>query len=398
MEEFLLKLVLKRREALYLICYSAFIVTMFLFEEVVNKPRIRWVLCPCLALGMILAIIIEKRHSFQQILIRLIVLLLFVVAAVASGKPEMVAYGALLCGAMVTDFKNIVKVCIGTSSITILLVAVANLFGLTPHSVYHQDDGTYIYTFGFGYYSIIPYTYLFVVLGYLYLRSKERKRATLAEMLVIILVNYILYRITTVRTTYYLCYAVIVLYLFLVKFNWLDLRNGIIKFLSVLVFPLLFTGTLWLNINFSMQDSTMVAMNNLLSNRLFLGNLALERYKIGIFGQEIMTNAKKGNDYFYIDSGYLYSVIGYGALFTLMALIIYTLLIKTATEENDKVMFIWVLTVAVFSFSNNTWISMYINPLLLYYPIILKKIKSRTIQEKKQNERKKRKKLRFRLN
>lgn len=388
---------LKRREAIYLICYSAFIITMFLFEEVVNKPRVRWVICPCLALGMLSVIVIEKKHFFRQLLIRLAILLLFGLAAVASGKPQMVVYGALFCGAGVTDFKNIVKTCIGTSGIIIAIVAIANLFRLTPYTIFYRSDGTRAYSFGFGYYSIVPYTYLFTVLGYLFLRKKRKKKVSYIELIIILIINYILFRLTTVRITFYLCYLVIVLYIVLIKLDLFDFRKKVIQLISVLIFPLFFGGTLWLNYNFTMQNPNMILLNNLMSNRLFLGHLALERYKIGLFGQEILTSAEEGNRYFYVDSGYLYSLIGYGILFTLLALIIYISLIKIATEENDKIMFIWILTVAIFTFSNNTWISLYVNPLLLYYPIIIEKIKKRSLEEKVHYGRKKRKRPRLRL-
>ena len=226
--------------------------------------------------------------------------------------------------------------------------------------------------FGFGYYSIVPFTFFFLTLEYLYLKSEKQKKATYVELGVILLLNYILYSLTTLRLTYYLVYLVILLYVFLIKFDWIDFHNRIINYLSIMVFPLVFALSIWVNYAFDSTDSVFLTANRLLSNRLYLGHEALHRYSINLFGNNIVTNASKGADYFYIDSGFLFSLLGYGVVFTALMLAIYIYLHSYSVRTNNKMLFIWLTVVAVFSFSNNTWISMQLNPLLLCFPIILK--------------------------
>lgn len=76
--------------------------------------------------------------------------------------------------------------------------------------------------------------------------------------------------------------------------------------------------------------------------------------------------------YFYIDSGYIYAILGYGVLFTLVVIFMYSYLIYYATKRNDKNLFIWLIIVLVFTVVNNTWVSLAVNPVLMCFPIVFR--------------------------
>ena len=59
-------------------------------------------------------------------------------------------------------------------------------------------------------------------------------------------------------------------------------------------------------------------------------------------------------------------MIGYGILFTIVLLLLYTMVLRNTAKKEQGVLFIWAVTVMLFSISNNAWVSITYNPLLFY--------------------------------
>lgn len=201
--------------------------------------------------------------------------------------------------------------------------------------------------------------------------SNTEQKANWIELIIIFGLNYVLYKLSTLRLAFYLVCIILVLYIILIKFNMFKLKAKPLVIACSLTFPLLFFLSIWSNSAYNTSSPLFVKMNQLLSERLDLGHQALDMFSINLFGHYIQT-IKTADTYFYVDSGFLFSLLGYGLLFTGMALYIYTYLCHYAAKNNKKMLFIWLSSVAVFSVINNTWISLYINPILLYFPILLK--------------------------
>lgn len=362
-----------KREAIYLACYAACIVTMYVFGEIYNKPRALWLVLSLLTVCIYATIAIRSKLSRSNLVFRFVVIALFTIAAIISNKPQMMIYAALICTADLTSFRRIVLVCFVTCGVMIILTPIADIVGIVPKRVFHRG-GVIAHSFGFGYYNTVPYTFFFMVLEFFFLKATRHKKANWFELIVLFGINYSLYKLSTLRLVFYLICIVIGLYIILVKFNIVRLNSRLIKPLCISIFIFLFFFTLWLYYSYTDANNLFVRVNNILSERLSLGKLALERYPINLFGHNIVT-VKNTSDYFYVDSGFLFSLLGYGLLFTGMAMAFYTYLCRRAAIENNKVLFIWLFSVAAFSVINNTWISLYINPILLYVPILIKEKK-----------------------
>lgn len=283
-------------------------------------------------------------------------------------------YGALMCGAGLTTFRRIVLTCFCSCGGIVLVTYLAKITGVFSQNLFYRS-GVTIETFGFGYYHVVPYTFCFMALGYLYLRTNNGKKATWIELIIILGISHILFEITTLRLTYYLMYLIIFLYIVLIKFDLIDLRKKWVVVSSSLVFPVMFITSIWINYVYDLSNPFQKRLNEVLSERLALGHEGFNRYSVRLFGQQIETSNGLGSSYFYIDCGYLYSLLGYGILFTAVILCIYVLLHVFSAKTDNKVLFIWLTAVAVFSFSNNIWISIYMNPVILMMPIILNTLK-----------------------
>lgn len=361
---------LGKKEAIFLLCYISSIVMMYVFGDIYNKPRVLWLGCSVLTVAVYATIAIRPIFTRLDLIFRFVVIALFSVAAFVSNKPQMMMYAAFICTADLTNFRRIVITCFFTCVAMVVLVPIADLIGIVPKRVFHRGS-VIAHSFGFGYYNVVPFTYFFLVLEFLYLKAIRNKKANWIELIIIFGLNYVLYKLSTLRLAFYLVCIILVLYIILIKFNMFKLKAKPLVIACSLTFPLLFFLSIWSNSAYNTSSPLFVKMNQLLSERLDLGHQALDMFSINLFGHYIQT-IKTADTYFYVDSGFLFSLLGYGLLFTGMALYIYTYLCHYAAKNNKKMLFIWLSSVAVFSVINNTWISLYINPILLYFPILLK--------------------------
>ena len=138
--------------------------------------------------------------------------------------------------------------------------------------------------------------------------------------------------------------------------------------------------------NYNKFNKIYKELNVLFSGRLSLSNTAIQRYPIKLLGQYIEMNGNSyglySSNYFYIDSGFLYSILGYGLIFTIIVIFMYSYLFKYACQNNNKVLFIWLTAILVFTVINNTWISLNYNPILLSFMSIYDFKKNKYLQKK----------------
>ena len=369
MEKLSMKLKMRTSETIYIGCYILFIATCYIFQEIFYKPRAIWLFCPIIAIGVILSIVLNNQCTKKEMILRISIIMIFAIAAIVDSNAKMLVYAALLCGADMTSFRRIIKCSYWTSLIIVVCTMLLSFVGILPNTGEWERNGVVIWTFGFGYYSGLPYAFFYLVLEHLYLK---KKKAIWPELIVIMGLNYIIYKFSTVRLTYYLIYLVIVLYIVLVKFNWFNLKKKFLHYLTILVYPITFIVSIWVNYAFTFDNPKLAAINKMLSDRLNLGHQAMTLYKIKLFGNTIETYNNGPSEYFYVDCGFLYSLLGYGLIFTGLVLVFYVFLHNYSARTNNKILFIWLTAVAAFSFSNNTWISIQYNPILLLFPIVLK--------------------------
>ena len=141
--------------------------------------------------------------------------------------------------------------------------------------------------------------------------------------------------------------------------------------LSGMLFPLGIVGTFIVMLQYNPEDANWVALDRMLHYRLSLMHEGYLRYPISLFGNRVeMTgyNALRTvtqEEYFYVDSGFAYSILGYGLIFTLVAVALYSLLYVYSCRKNNKHLFAWLTCILLFTIMNNVWIDVYWNPALL---------------------------------
>lgn len=144
-------------------------------------------------------------------------------------------------------------------------------------------------------------------------------------------------------------------------------KHKVLIFFSAIMFPCAAIITFLISIYYT-KNSFFMTLNKLLNNRLEFNARAFRMYNISIGGQKIITSnggfdADYVNHYFYVDSGYVYTLISYGIIFFIILIFLYSFLFQKAVRDNEFKLAIWCLVICIFSVINNIMLKIPINPL-----------------------------------
>ena len=303
--------------------------------------------------------------------------IIFVFSGYVTRRVYIMTYALLIIAATRCNSCNsAIKAALIGSALSGAIVLVLSQIGYIPDIVMirHGSNNTNLFLsknahcFGYNYYHYIPYILYFIMLGVM---KVKKKIMTWLEILMWVTVNFIVFYFTTLRLTFYLSFFSLMLYIILIKFDWFKVDNKTIKSIMTLSFPVMIVGTSLFYYFYNGNNTVYAQLNIFSSGRLQFGHEAFERYPINLFGNLIETSAGTSTtEFFYLDSGYIYAVLGYGVLFSIIVVIMYSYLCRFACERNDKALLIWLISVLLFTISNNVWVDLATNPVLVIFPIM----------------------------
>ncbi len=312
------------------------------------------------------AIFFKYRFSYKHTMMCVFTVVVFFLVANVTQRYYLIIFALFIVQGQFCDFEDVVKVSFFTSITALLTVLFLCGVGIIDNHIYSYDNSQRSgYCLGFSYYSMFPYIFYYCSLMYLYLRKYSVR---FIEYAIILAMNYFLYRLTSLRLTFYLIWFSVILDFIFCKFKNIDLNTKVVRIVSRLLFPITLILVFVAARCYSGQGF-MLKLNKALSGRLSLSNEALSIYPVNLFGNYI---EMRGNsaihetiDYFYVDSGFVYALLGYGLIFTIFIIFLYSSVCVCSCKNNNKFLFVWVASVLLFTISNNVWLNITYNPILM---------------------------------
>lgn len=288
-------------------------------------------------------------------------MILFLIVALRNDRTTLFIYGLALIAGKKENFKDICSITFFTNLICIIVIVLFSLIGILDLQIVNHE-GQKAYNFGFAYYSTLSFYVLFLsVLGYYLFCNVKNKINIFYTCVIIGVTNYITYRLVTVRLTFICSILLVLLILLYDGYNFKN-NSRINYYISLCMYPSMLILSILLPFFFQMNELG-IKLDQLLNGRLYLGKMAFERYIPKLFGNLIITN-NEANHYFYIDSGYIYLILGFGIILTVLVLSAYTLIGLKASEQKNSKILVWCIIVCIFSFVNNPLMDLAMNPLL----------------------------------
>ena len=195
--------------------------------------------------------------------------------------------------------------------------------------------------------------------------ANSRKKENII-LLTSIPLQILIYKISTTRLVLAI-YSIFIVTVILSRILNSNRKHKILMLFSTIMFPCAAIMTFFVSIYYA-KNGFFMSLNKLLNNRLEFNARAFITYKISIIGEKIITSnegfdANYVNRYFYVDSGYVYSLISYGIVFFIILMVLYSLLSRKAIRDNDIKLAIWCFIICLFSVINNIMFKISINPL-----------------------------------
>ncbi|KKI93258.1 hypothetical protein WQ54_05330 [Bacillus sp. SA1-12] len=278
----------------------------------------------CLLILIVLMVrnVFNKRMLFW---VNIIVVVLLLVFKSNNGVLDLITVFVFAFSMKRVSFDKIVKADILVKGVACALVVMLALMGVIDSQISYSSRGILRTSLGFTHANILSLIILSLCINWMYLRFYKLKWF---EYIILCLVVYGLYFTTNSLTS-------IIGISFLLTFNLLArlvkrLNIGYIP-LSVfltLIIPTVFSLSLFLAINYSTLNPTLVALNELTTGRVSSMNSFYNQYGISLFGKPIemisTTAAQQlGVPPQVLDNGYMRLLLRFGLIITAIFLGLY---------------------------------------------------------------------------
>ena len=381
---------IKKTEFLYFLALGFYLIVQLLsstlISAMVDFTQLR-MLCFCVVVSVLtLQLFIEM--NYKHLWLYLLVLFLFLLVGLkAKNLRDLIILGFLTLEARNIKFNKIVKIdviLIGSIVAITVLLFYCGVYRSVDTSTVREDGITERLSLGFGWTTYAPNLFMSFVLGVLFLRPSRKCRWLL--ILVLILINYYLYKATNTKAVYYEILVLLALYIVVEQFHFDITKPKLFRAVLPLAFIVGAGLALWMSAKYNENNAIMSAINRLTTYRLSLTHKALELYPIRLFGNAIewVTGVDLAQDtYFYVDSSYMLIIIQYGLLVFAYIILLFTLIIRHFVYRKDNVALVCLVVIAVHSITDPQLFNVVYTPYLLALGLVLKNWKQ-TRQLKKE--------------
>ena len=332
--------------------------------------------------------IIKKR--FAALIVYLF--MIFAISCIASTNRTMLLYLFVLLAAIQVDSHQIIKLTVWIQGIALAVVVGLSQVGVLEDYIFGKEVGRLRHGLGFSWTTTGPILYFYFLLGYVYLK---KEKFNLGQALILELINLVFFVLTNTKMAFVLS-SLFLLYFALKGHNCKKTTNE--KHSSWhkiwLGAPAIFCLLAFLSANYySPTHHILHEINKFISNRLQLGQDAIQKYGFTLFGQPIKwmgfdimrPSLQEMGAYNYVDSSYLQMALEYGLLFVLVIVGLYTYGIYRAIKDHDSYLLAIYLIILFFSLVEPRLMNLAFNPfpLVIFSKMCVKRNWRSTLEIKK---------------
>lgn len=318
-----------------------------------------------LAAALLLVSFCFQKHKMRELFFRVIIglFVFFVGLRIHSVGTGVIAL--LMMASEKIKFERIVKLCVYCNLLFLFIVITSSLMGFIPNQTFYHN-GLTAYGFGFAYFSNVPFS-VFLITIMAYWLAKTGKRENLVLFLSLP-ANLFCYKYGTVRLTFF-CYIIFIVLVIISKIINLTKNRKWYDVVVSVMYPIVAIFTIAISL-IKNRFPIIQTLDVLLNYRLSFNLQGIQRYGISLLGHKIENVAEYWdenyiNHYFFIDCGYVSTLLNYGIVLFVIILFLYSFLSHYAVRSQDSKLLILCVIICIFSVVNNVLFSMSSNPLTL---------------------------------
>lgn len=286
----------------------------------------------------------------------------------SSDKATVMLLLIILAGRNI-DFKKIMKVTLFVLIILNIFIFISSLIGIIDDRIYIQ--GVRIrHSFGFIYSNMPNKAFLTITMLLVYLRDRK---ISIAEIIVLLGINYWLFVLTTTRAAFLITAIVLIFALFFKYVKIGKFFSGMFSLFTPYSVVIAIFGIFLCSYYYG-EFIVLDKLNDILTQRLQLGHEALGTYNLSLLGQSIpdfigpeQIYVNPNLEYNYVDSAYLQMLLKNGILFISIICIEFALLGYKIIRQRDYYLAFMIIIIAVNAITEPQFLHINFNPFILYF-------------------------------
>lgn len=343
-----------------------------------NGSMLNMILCICIIL-MVVDEVKKRVFTYKEIVavcVLGVMVILLLLSKSTLGYNSLIYILMYVFCAREISFDEIAKFSICLSLIAFAIIVLSALCGIIPNIKIDAQKGI-VYYLGFRY-GLYPAMIISnITMLYLYLKRKSIK---IKELLVLFCVNYIIFKLTVSRLTFFIVILLLSLTLFIKIFPSLLTKRKVIYRCLVFSFLGMFLFSIYIIANYESDISWMSFINDITESRIQLQNTIISQYDLDILGRNILWSGNGldayGNrstaPYMYADTMYINMSLKYGLLETVLIIAVITGALSIFYHEENYYMLIIMSLIAAHGFIDDLLQYLYYNTFWIAVGIVIK--------------------------
>ncbi|MBR1940236.1 MAG: hypothetical protein IJ845_02760 [Bacteroidaceae bacterium] len=275
----------------------------------------------------------------------------------------------LIMAAYNIPFHHVTKKCMHAICLVLFIVLFSAFIGLVEDRLYYRDvdnfENSYAHDLGFRYYGYYAYLGMGIVQCLIY---RWHNNMNFVKIISLFLLSYLFFLYSSTRLQMYSCVAFLGCVLVLPIIPKFLFNNRLTGFLSLFIYPVICLVLYYVS-KYSVLSlflDNFDELNRMTSGRLRLNEEAFMYYDANLWGNILEFDTELGSDtYFYVDSGYLHTLLESGIIYTGLIMLLYSILFYKVYKAKAYFLFIWLALYSLICISNGLLTSILANPILL---------------------------------
>lgn len=318
------------------------------------------------SLILIFKILITNKFDKRYIIFSMFIVFVGLVVIQNNANASFVFFVILcLMSSQNIDAKQIIKFTLYLQAFILFFVISSVILGVAENiaTIQYVYSGQRIrYNLGFKYCTDSANFYLSIILEYIYLKSKEATK--IFNILIFLLVDFYLYKMTNTNEAFFLVIIAIILNLIFNKCSiykvyifriWIKIQYF---FAAALSFIFCYA--------YSKDNALAIFVNKMINQRIVLAYEGLLNWGITLFGTSVVWISGL-NEYNYIDNSFINIIICYGAIIFIFVLFMYYFIGREAVFNQDIGLGIALIIWMVHSIMNPQLFLLWFNPFLFLF-------------------------------
>lgn len=335
-------IVVKNRELLIYVSVLMYCVAYFMsrVKLPLSQPLIYWTMI--LAAFICLAnVLFDARFTYKQIILSIVVGLLLLVASFPVRNFEILYLYCLIWGCRNLENDKVIKFIVWIIVTLIVITMLLGGVGVVESSVRITNVTRERYDFGYSSWTILPLQYVSTIIFLLYLKKKKIR---FRDIIIPIIVGFNICVLADVKTGIVLLVTgtmglLLCEHIKIRKWKKLYFLVAVPEMLALVSYALV---KLYATGQYGILDK----VNQALNNRLLYPVRGLESYGVHLLSNPEYKTVHLDSGYFGIDNAYLYMLVAWGVLATIVMLGVYSYIIYYCIrEKNLRLLFITLLLV-----------------------------------------------------